>query len=395
MIAHCPTWTRVALAASLLITAAVHATESKVRVTSAEELTRELREAKPGTVIELAPGRYGHVFAENVHGTAEAPIRVVAVGASPNSAPPVFTAGMQFSEASHLELAGFVIEGAPGNGLNIDDAGTFDTPTHHLVLRDLIVRDCGRDGNEDGIKLSGVNDFTLVGCTIERWGRRGSGIDMVGCARGTIETTTLRDREELLAASGIQAKGGSREVTIRSCRFEHAGERAVNLGGSTGRDFFRPKLEGFEAKDIVVEGCRFVGSLAPIAFVGIDGATVRYNTIVEPRKWVVRILQESTGPDFVPCRGGVFTRNLVVFRSANVREIRNIGPGTAPETFRFDDNFWFASDEPSRSLARVREFDASAVGGVDPGSSRSEETIGSIGPDSPAKHYGADAFRLR
>ena len=40
----------------------------------------------------------------------------------------------------------------------------------------------------------------------------------------------------------------------------------VNIGGSTGRAYFRPRPEGFEAKDITVEDCTFVGSGA--AFVG-------------------------------------------------------------------------------------------------------------------------------
>ena len=112
----------------------------------------------------------------------------------------------------------------------------------------MVVRDIGPTGNRDGIKLSGVDDFRVEGCTVERWGSGGSGIDMVGCHRGEIVGCTFR-HGDTTGDSGVQAKGGSRDVVIRRCRFEHAGQRAVNLGGSTGLAFFRPKPEGYEARD--------------------------------------------------------------------------------------------------------------------------------------------------
>ena len=102
----------------------------------------------------------------------------------------------------------------------------------------------------------------------------------------------------------MQAKGGSADILVRACRFEHAGQRAVNLGGSTGLPFFRPEPQGFEARDITVEDCSFVGSLAPVAFVGVDGAVVRHNTIYRPRRWAFRILQETRGPDSCPAATG-------------------------------------------------------------------------------------------
>mgnify|MGYP006193671343 CR=1 FL=1 len=39
-----------------------------------------------------------------------------------------------------------------------------------------------------------------------------------------------------------------------------------------------------------------------VAFVGVDGATFRHNTIYRPTKWVLRILQESQEPRFVRTR---------------------------------------------------------------------------------------------
>ena len=62
-----------------------------------------------------------------------------------------------------------------------------------MTLRGLRVRDVGGGGNEDGIKLSGVSDFVVEGCTVERWGAAGSAIDLVGCHRGVIRGNVFRD----------------------------------------------------------------------------------------------------------------------------------------------------------------------------------------------------------
>jgi hypothetical protein len=153
---------------------------------------------------------------------------------------------------------------------------------------------------------------------------------------------------------------------IRRCLFRDAGQRAVNLGGSTGREYFRPPGAGYEARDVTVEGCVLVGSMAPIAFVGVDGAVARYNTIYHPDKWVLRILQETVGPDFVRCRNGVFERNLVVFRRANVGVFVNVGGNTQPETFRFASNLWFCADRPTASRPDLPVAELGGVYGVDP-----------------------------
>ena len=86
-------------------------------------------------------------------------------------------------------------------------------------------------------------------------------------------------RETRAGGNGVQTKGGSRNVIIRRNRFESAGARGVNVGGSTGLEFFRPALtagaEHWEAKEIRVEGNTFLGCTAPVAFVGADAAVVR------------------------------------------------------------------------------------------------------------------------
>jgi len=78
--------------------------------------------------------------------------------------------------------------------------------------------------------------------------------------------------------------------------------------------------------------------MAAIAFVGVDGANVHHNTIYQPTRWVMRILQENGNENFVPSRNGRFANNIVVLRSDEMGEVVNIGANTAPSTFKFSDN---------------------------------------------------------
>lgn len=370
-------------------------------VTTVEELRKAVAEAKPGTRIEIAPGTYegGLQFA----GLRGAPERPVVLAAADASKPPVFRgggSGLQLTDPEHVELRDLVLEGAKGNGLNVDDGGTPDTPAHHVAIVNVVVRDVGPEGNCDGIKLSGLTDFRVEGCTVERWGRGGSAVDMVGCARGTISGCTFRHTPEA-QGSGVQAKGGTHEVRIRRNRFEHAGSRGVNAGGSTGLQYFRPPLEAWkgprwEARDLTIEGNTFVGGQTPVAFVGVDGARFRFNTVTDPGRWALRILQETRADGFVPSRGGEFTDNLVVFRSDRWAEGGcNVGDGTAPETFVFARNVWFCRDAPGRTkdLVRLPVPEKDAVhGGAAKLAEFPDRSLRPV-PLGPASKAGADALR--
>ena len=94
--------------------------------------------------------------------------------------------------------------------------------------------------------------------------------------------------------------------------------------------------------------------LEQVAFVGVDGAVVRFNTIERPARWAIRILQENKAPGFVACRNGQFTDNVIVFESTRSPEGGvNIGAGTAPETFTFARNWWYCSDQPHNSHPKL------------------------------------------
>lgn len=364
-----------------------------VNVSNDDALRRALQTATAGTRIVIAPGRYRpSVYVNNLRGSAEAPI--VIEGADPKNKP-LFEGGgegLHFSGCAYLTLRDVAVRGQTGNGVNVDDGRSPGT-AHHITLEGVDVSDAGPKGNHDGIKLSGLDDLVVRGCTVNGWG--GEGIDMVGCHRVTIEGCTLRGKPGFTQSAGVQAKGGSAEVVVRRCTFIGAGQRGVNIGGSTDMKVFRPLGAKYEAKDVTVEGCRFVGGMAAVAFVGVDGAVVRYNTIYRPEKWVLRILQETREPGFVPSRNGRFERNLVVFRGDAVRVAANVGPNTDPASFTFRDNLWFAEDQPARSRPDLPTPERGGVYGVDPKVVLSETGTPSAPSAEGARGFGADALPLK
>lgn len=317
--------------------------------------------AEPGTVIRLAPGDYRPgVYVE---GKCGGPGRPIVIEGADAANPPVFVGGneaLHFSGCSHLTLRHLVIRGAKQNGLNIDD-GDRAGSARHVLVEHVTVEDIGPRGNHDAIKLSGLEDFAVRGCAARGWG--GQGIDMVGCHRGLIEGCSFVGKEGCTQSAGVQAKGGSREITVRRCLFDHAGERAVNAGGSTDARFFRPREAAYEAAAITVEGCTFHGGATPIAFVGVDGAVFRFNTVHDPERWFCRILQENV--ELGKCRDGRVDRNLFVFRAKRMHGV-NVGPDTKPETFRFTENFWFAIDDPAASRQHLPVAEDRGVHGIDP-----------------------------
>lgn len=330
----------LALAALFLLSGTTLARE--LRVGTDEELRKACADLRAGDVLLVGPGEYrGGLMLTDLTGEPDRPI--VIAGSDPAD-PPRFVGGgeaLHLTRPRHVVLRDLALRGQPGNGVNIDDGGPGGS-AHHVTVERVRFERIGPTGNHDALKLSGLSDFTVKDCTFEGWG--GSAIDLVGCRRGTIIGCTFRGTEDCSQHSGVQAKGGSEKIVIRGCRFDRAGARAVNLGGSTGLEWFRPADAAFEAKDLTVEGCRFRDSECFVAFVGVDGAVVRRNTFLRPRRWVLRILQESTQERFVPCRNGRFENNLVVVRRNELRSFVNVGANTAPGTFVFRANAWFAED---------------------------------------------------
>ncbi|MFO7775497.1 MAG: right-handed parallel beta-helix repeat-containing protein [Candidatus Hydrogenedentota bacterium] len=379
--------TRIFMTVALVLLVGAAQSES-ITVSDEAALAEAITTAEPGDRIQIAPGEYdGGMHFRDITGEPDHPI--VIAGADPDE-PPVFGGGgngMQLSNIAHVTLQDIHFIGPSGNGLNIDDGGTFDTPSHHVTLRRLTIREVGPEGNRDGIKLSGVQDFRVEDCVIEDWGDAGQGVDMVGCHRGVITGCQIRHNPAAPTA-GIQAKGGSRDIVIRDSYIEGSA-RGVNIGGSTGLQFFRPEPPGYEAKAITVEGNVFTRNQTPVAYVGVDGAAVRYNTIHRPGRWALRILQETTDDGFVPSRNGEFTDNIIVFHSEDWASGGvNIGPHTAPATFTFARNAWYCMDNPEASAPNLPTPETDALIGVAPLLTDPANGDFSLQPESPAQDKG-------
>jgi hypothetical protein len=376
------------LAFALLTLTAFAGGAAEIRVGDDAGLRKALGALKPGTIVLIAPGKYrGNLYLKAASGTEKS--RIVVKGADPQK-PPVFTGGRQalhLVDCNHLTLANLEVRGFSTNGINVDDGGSFETPSKGIVIENVTVKDTGPKGNHDALKMSGVNQFAVRGCRFEGWG--GSGIDMVGCHRGTVERCSFEGKPGFSQANAIQMKGGTTGILVHMNFFKNAGQRSINLGGSTGLQFFRPKVGDHEAKDITVAGNRFVGSTAVLAWVTADGGHVRHNTIYCPDKWVLRILQETKDKKFKPSHGGLFEKNLVVF-DRKVRTFVNVGGGTKPESFTFRANAWF--EIGGRRKPRLPTPEKAGVYGVDPKLAK---------PGTPEmkckeprlKDFGADAYK--
>ena len=276
-------------------------------------------------------------YLDDLHGTISDPIVIIAQTMHGFTFQGDVEA-IHLTNCSHLEINGFIIEGQTGNGVNIDDGGDYSAPTHHIAVRNCIFRDMAANGNNDLLKLSGLDDFLIENCQFLNGGSGGSGIDMVGCHRGVIQSNYF----DQAGSSGIQAKGGTQFIRIQRNFFKDMDQRALNLGGSTGLQFFRPPLsevvDSFEAADLDVYSNIFVGTHAPIAYVGSQRVKVYNNTIYHPENWVIRILQETTTSGFLPCANNEFRNNIIVLPN-DLTEV-NIGPNTLPGTFIFTNNLW-------------------------------------------------------
>lgn len=335
-------------------------------------LARALQGVRAGDAIRLLPGTYSAGTAiQNVAGQSNAPIWI---GGVAGKARPLISGG---SEAIHLTrvrylvLENLEVAGSTSNGINCDDGGDYANPeaSRYLVFRGLHIHNTGTGGNNDGLKLSGLNDYFVIDCAFESMSAGGSAIDHVGCHRGVIMGCTFTNS----GANSIQCKGGSVDIEIRGNRFVNGGPRAVNIGGSTGLTLFRPPLStsspNVEARDIRVIANLFRGSEAPVAFVGATDCRVANNTFIEPTKWVMRILQETVSSGaytFSPCGRNQFVNNLVHYDRSRVSIAANVGPNTDAASFQFANNLWYAFNDPARSKPSLPAVESAGIYGANP-----------------------------
>lgn len=273
------------------------------------------------------------------------------------------TAGWVLHQAAWLIIRGLVFEQQTGNGFNMDDGSSPDSPSHHIIFTRCTFRNIQASGNNDLLKLSGLDSFEIRDCIFRNGAKGGSAIDMVGCHYGVIAGCHF----ENMGSNAVQAKGGSRFIRIERNSFVHCGERTLNLGGSTGLAFFRPQNAVFEAADLQVHANIIIGSMSAVNFVGCTRVDVVNNTIYQPEKWVLRILQENkdTGR-FVRCGNNTF-RNNIVCHGNKVAYDCNIGANTDAGSFHFSHNLWYNDENPGwKGPVGLPVADAGSIIGMNP-----------------------------
>jgi hypothetical protein len=131
---------------------------------------------------------------------------------------------------------------------------------------------------------------------------------------------------------------------------------------------------------------------------GIQMSRAKYvanNTIINPERWLLRILQETTSTgdyDFYSSSNNSFKNNLVYYHLEQLSTYVNIGPNTAPETFIFSNNLWYAHDTPSASTPSLPVVETDGIYGTDPLLADPAGGDYQIFSDSPAFHSGLSSL---
>ncbi len=297
-----------------------------------------IAQATPGTRIRIAAGTYGAIGAvRNLQGTAQAPIALVGEGAVVIDTGQTAQA-LQLSDPRYVVLQGITVQNTAPHGINIDDGGSYDTPAEYVVLRNMTFRNIGTGGNNDCLKMSGVDRFYIEGSSFSGC-NQGEAIDMVGCHNGVITGSVFFD----LPMNGVQTKGGSADVLIHGNRFTNVAQRSINAGGSTGAAYYRPANTTHEAARIqMVANIIERSGSTPVAFVGCDTCVFANNTIVEPGTYLARLLEENTA--LTAGANGYYINNIIVFNTNGRGAVVNVGANSQPTTYTFGNNLWYSLD---------------------------------------------------
>ena len=100
----------------------------------------------------------GGLFIEDLKGTAS---KWITIKNAPDQTV-IFEGGsnaIHFVEPEYLHFSGLIFQYQTGNGVNLDDGGTYDTPAHDIIFENCTFRDMSASGNNDLLKLSGLDYF--------------------------------------------------------------------------------------------------------------------------------------------------------------------------------------------------------------------------------------------
>jgi len=333
-------------------------------------LLKGVSSATPGTAVRIHAGTYGGVtIVNNVFGSATAPIWI---GGVAGEARPVITGMLLLQKFHHVVVHDVEIAFTGGHGLQITDNADRTNPwaAFAIVVRDSKFHDLLASGVAC-IKMAGVNDFWIYDNEFANCSTGGQQIDMVGCHTGRILWNTMTSATASL--QNLMIKGGSKNITVRGNRFtdtSNTSDTGIWLGGGgTGGAFFRPPLSdpepNYQASGISIVANLFLGGWrSAVRHSGDVNTRVTHNTIVNPRDFVIRLLQEDSEEadggvtyPLVQTQGGLWQANVIYFDSDKLfdmpngqPEYVNIGAGGLPATFTWNQNLWYAWNNTAESV---------------------------------------------
>lgn len=311
--------------------------------------------ANAGDTILMFDGTYsGNSYRENLQGTPKDWITIVS---APNQKVVFKGGGAAFYmvDVAYIRIVGLFFEDQTGNSISIDDGGSYETPSHNIIIENCTWLSMNAPAGSNMIKMAGVDSFSIVNCVFLNGPVSGIGIDLVGCHDGIIEKNYF----DKTGAYAIQTKGGSHNITIQHNVFINTTDRTINAGGNTGYPFFRPIDVTYEAKHIYIYANIFRGCKAPISFATAIECQAINNTILNPKNWAFRILQETSDTRFSTCANNTIKNNLIVMPNTT-QPAFNIGPNTNPSSFKISHNAWYNQENtkwipntPTNELGRL------------------------------------------
>lgn len=335
-----------------------------------QDLAAKLR---PGDEIILMPGNHKPATFEGIAGEAGKPIVIRGVDAEHPGLIVADREGLRLNRPRHVLIQDVIVTGAKLNGIVIDFPRVTTVPGESesvqesdlldgvwwradVTLRNVTVERTGPTGQRQAVRLAGVSNIEIEQCRIEGWG--GAAIEMVGCREVTVQSCRFNGLEGFSQMGGIVMRAGTREVVIERNRFDNAGEFVVAMGGVSDRPHFRPPVRPdepgprFEAIEIAVSECVFVGGGCTVVFANADGCSFRSNTVVRPKSFVMNLRADQRDKPFAPSQRHVFSSNLIVWEPGDLQKFALVMPGVVGERFIMEQNLWW-SKESSEDRAKL------------------------------------------
>lgn len=311
-----------------------------------------LADARPGDIIELAPGTHRNTTGNLVLRTSGTVAEWIAIRGAAGSRPVIDLDGLgEFRiSASNVLLENVAIVDGSGNNLHIAPE---ESSVFQVVVRDVVISDL-RDGPGAAIKLNrnnayaaGVSSVYIEDSDLSQ-SKANAVVDGVGVSRVVVRGSFIHDNEP--GSHGIFFKGGSENVLIEGNLISGIRQNAaLQLGGNTGFGFFNPAWPDWEGVSQVARNnviADFDDSAIEVR--GVWGAGIYHNTIVGQSGFAIfRLSCGNTD------RGGLaqntnidISNNLVIATGSGVQYARN---DCDADNVRFGPTGWFGALQNSAS----------------------------------------------